>query len=394
MEGIFIPLFTILVMTLVIWKAGEGFESASDYLGRNLSNGVKGATINAIGSSLPELLTTLFFLFILRSAEGFAAGLGTTAGSAAFNVAVIPFVIGLVVYVKFNKTEVPISRKVILRDGIALILVNILLLVMTKSGGVMDGDVFKATLTWREGLYLMVFYLLYLAYLFIKMDKKEKEVKGSKFYNNSKVPGRKKREIFASILKFRFEQAFVGNGTITTTRAWLLLIFSMTIMSGGCYGLAEASIHLGAALDIPIFIVSVIIAAAATSVPDTFLSYKDALKGNYDDSISNAFGSNVFDIGFAVGFPVLLYGLVYNDIVLDKVVYEQVSELLVLSLMLTVIVFVLFIVRDKLTIQKLSFVFLLYFVFIIAVWGMSGKSEFFNEFSHLLLEISDWFMIT
>ena len=43
----------------------------------------------------------------------------------------------------------------------------------------------------------------------------------------------------------------------------------------------------------------VIIAAAATSVPDTILSIKDARKGNYNDAISNALGSNIFDICFA-----------------------------------------------------------------------------------------------
>ena len=41
-------------------------------------------------------------------------------------------------------------------------------------------------------------------------------------------------------------------------------------------------------LDLPISIVAVIIAAAATSVPDTILSIKDAKKGNYNDAISNA----------------------------------------------------------------------------------------------------------
>ena len=74
-------------------------------------------------------------------------------------------------------------------------------------------------------------------------------------------------------------------------------------------------------LDLPISIIAVIIAAAATSVPDTILSVKDALKGNYNDAISNAIGSNVFDIGFALGFPVLMFSILYSmwqfDVVTD-----------------------------------------------------------------------------
>ena len=48
-----------------------------------------------------------------------------------------------------------------------------------------------------------------------------------------------------------------------------------------------------------------------TSVPDTILSVKDAMKGNYNDAISNAIGSNVFDIGFVLGFPILMFSVLY-----------------------------------------------------------------------------------
>ena len=382
-------------MALVIWKSGEGFESASDYLGRNLSDGVKGATINAIGSSLPELLTTIFFLFILRNAEGFAAGLGTTAGSAVFNAALIPFIVVLAVYFKFNKSEITISRKVIFRDGVALILVNILLLVVINSNffGEAVGNGYIYSLTWKEGALLMVFYLFYLAYLFIKMSKSKRDnVTGEKI-DRSKIPSRSKVEILRSIRKFNFEQAFVGHGTITQTRAWLLLIFSMLIMSAGCYGLAEASIMLGDALGIPIFIVSVIIAAAATSVPDTFLSYKDALKGNYDDSISNAFGSNVFDIGFAVGFPVLIFGLIFGEISLDTYILKDISELLVLLLFITIAVFLIFISSKKLSIWKVVIVFLFYVLFIFITLAKTEDVEMVRPVSEFLLEFSNYFNI-
>ena len=62
--GIIIPLILIAICCVVIWRAGDGFMTASEYVGRNLSEGVRGATINAIASSMPELFTTLFFLFV------------------------------------------------------------------------------------------------------------------------------------------------------------------------------------------------------------------------------------------------------------------------------------------------------------------------------------------
>ena len=64
--GIIIPLFLIIFSSLIIWKASNGFDDASSFLGRNLTEGVKGATINAISSSMPELLTSIFFLLFLK----------------------------------------------------------------------------------------------------------------------------------------------------------------------------------------------------------------------------------------------------------------------------------------------------------------------------------------
>merc|ERR1719424_2479123 len=62
------------------------------------------------------------------------------------------------------------------------------------------------------------------------------------------------------------------------------------------------------------YFTAVILGAAASSVPDTYISYKNAMKGDYDDAVANAIGSNIFDICFALGFPLFLYGLIYGEI--------------------------------------------------------------------------------
>ena len=378
----------ILITSFVIWKSGEGFESASDYLGRNLSNGVKGATINAIGSSMPELLTTFFFLFLLKNAEGFAGGLGTTAGSAVFNAVVIPFIVGISVFFKFKKTSLSFSKKVVIRDGISLILVDILLIIMIKSGSE-NG----AGLSWKEGAILMGFYILYLVYLFAKMDKNDKSPIQKESKQIREVIKRKKRDVFKSLGGFNFTEAFLGPHEINNKRAWTLLLFSMIVMSAGCYGLVEGSIYLGEAIGIPIFVVSVVIVAAATSVPDTYLSFKDASKGNYDDSLSNAFGSNVFDIGFAIGFPIFIFGLIYGDINLSSSIERDISELLILLLIITVIVFIIFISGSQLTVVKVFSLFALYISFLVIVLAKAFELEFIKGLSEILYKISDYFVI-
>ena len=111
--GLLIPLIIIALCCLVIWRAGDGFMVASEYVGRNLSEGVRGATINAIASSMPEVFTSCFFLFVLNDATGFSGGIGTTAGSAIFNSMVIPAVSIIAVISMGMVKRIEISRKAV-----------------------------------------------------------------------------------------------------------------------------------------------------------------------------------------------------------------------------------------------------------------------------------------
>ena len=54
--GIALPCILIFFTCLIIWRACDGFETASEYIGKDLSEGVRGGTINAISSSLPSCL--------------------------------------------------------------------------------------------------------------------------------------------------------------------------------------------------------------------------------------------------------------------------------------------------------------------------------------------------
>ena len=111
--GVVIPLILIILTSVIIWKSSDGFDKASTYLGRNLSDGVKGATINAISSSMPELLTTIFFLIFLKDAEGFSGGIGTVAGSGVFNAMIIPALSIMVVYFYGISKSVTISKRLL-----------------------------------------------------------------------------------------------------------------------------------------------------------------------------------------------------------------------------------------------------------------------------------------
>ena len=119
----------------------------------------------------------------------------------------------------------------------------------------------------------------------------------------------KTRRVCSQTFDFRPQQSLFGGKDFTKNSAWVVVLFATATIGGACYFLAEAVIHSAAALNVPAYFTAVILGAAATSVPDTVISYKDAMKGDYDDAVSNAVGSNIFDICVALGLPLLAYCL-------------------------------------------------------------------------------------
>ena len=78
---------------------------------------------------------------------------------------------------------------------------------------------------------------------------------------------------------------------------WLGLLTYVMVM------LVEKVAHC---LEIPTDIIGVTVLAVGTSAPDCIGSILVARKGKGDMAVSNAFGSNVFDICFCVGIPFLI----------------------------------------------------------------------------------------
>ena len=292
--GLLIPIILVAFCSIVIWRSVDGFTVASDYLGRNLSDGVKGATINAIASSMPELFTTIFFLFFLNDVDGFSGGIGTTAGSAIFNAMIIPAIAILaVIYAGMTKV-VTVSKKVIRRDGIALILTEAILIVLISGN----------SLHWWHGAILMGIYVIYITYMLTTMTKGDK-------VDNETYHEQKQSESLGIVeseekdssrlqqgMTLDFEGIFIGGQKMTNANAWPLLITSTLTIAVSCYLLVLACEWIGAksytvpligtfeGLDIPILFVALIIASMASSIPDTIISMKDAQKGNYDDAVS------------------------------------------------------------------------------------------------------------
>jgi cation:H+ antiporter len=88
--------------------------------------------------------------------------------------------------------------------------------------------------------------------------------------------------------------------------AWGVIAVCTLIAAVACYWLVAVTRATAEQLEVPIFFVAVIVAAAASSVPDTFLSIAAARHGDDSGAVSNAFGSNIFDICICLSIPLLI----------------------------------------------------------------------------------------
>lgn len=375
--GILIPLVLVFLTCLLIWRACDGFEIASEYIGRNLSEGVRGGTINAISSSVPELFTTLIALFVLADRDGFAIGIGTTAGSALFNGMIIPAaciltVIGATI-LGVRVTSVNVSTKVLLRDGISLIFCEFILILLING----------QRLHWWQGLILMGLYFSYLALMLLSMksasDTDSGESAEDDDKDDDKDDGDAGDEAPSSALGKLFywlslgplmdlERHFIRDHHRQAMQeerwnGWPLLLTSTAVITVACWLLVKACEWLGTGsehdpsytlfgqefvgLGMPAMFVAVIFASMATSVPDTVMSIRDARDGDYDDAVANALGSNIFDICFALGFPLFLFTLFYGPIEMSPEIARQSGELRLMLLMLTIVGFLIYFIGRR-----------------------------------------------
>lgn len=352
-----ISLFLVAITMYVIKFACDSFEPAADYLGTTvykMGPGIRGASIEAVASSLPELFTTLFLLFFFHDEDGFSAGIATCAGSAVFNGAVIPAICILGVIGKEidgeTVTQIELGRSTLVRDGCFFMFAEIVFIVFLNG----------SELSWWMGGSLMFIYVIYAAVLIQGVGTADEQDDEIAFTGNPMLAGQEESadqdleladrtkggedtednaetdeskpteensnddlpSCGEALVTFNFNVLIYSvdvEDFSSASQAWVVLLCSTLVIAFACYVLAEAVMLSAKALDIAPYFTAVILGAAASSVPDTYISYKDALKGDYDDAVANAIGSNIFDICFALGFPLFLYGLIYGSVSMNEV---------------------------------------------------------------------------
>ena len=285
-------------ISIVISEACDPFSDAAQWVGHELQipGSVRGATLDAIASSMPELFTGLFFVMValsgtLSDAERLAAGsdgygstIATCAGSSIYNLILIPALCAIMVsYKRPERPTLSIESDVLYRDGIWTFCVQAGLLVFLC----------QRELTWHMGVAAIVAYFVYVLHLYISTRRFQSNLASGQLVQEDV-------EDSASVLFGRFDIQLQWSSAIT------ILIIATAIAAVACYFLVELTNYSAHQMGVPPFFVAVILTAAVSSVPDTFLSMNSAKRGDDSGAVSNVFGSNIFDVCIGMSIPLLV----------------------------------------------------------------------------------------
>lgn len=329
----------ILAFYLLAVVCEEFFVGSLDEISKRLKlpSDVAGATFMAVGSSAPELFTSLFAVF--RPGEHGDIGAGTIVGSAIFNILVI---IGASAAFKRAK----LTWQPVIRDTIFYVLTILLLFAVFWDGKVVFAEA-------------LIFVLGYALYVFtVVIWKKILPYKDTDIIEM--VEEGQKKNAFAKASKQLL--SFIIPDPVKKPNAFMLTFgISIILLAVLSYILVEAAVGIGDILRINPTIIALTVLAAGTSIPDLLSSIIVAKQGRGDMAVSNAVGSNIFDILFGLGFPWVLVFLLKGESVISVGRDNLMSSVFLLLATVVAILFIL-ITRNWTIGRKAGFLLILLYI--------------------------------
>jgi len=269
MLGLYASLGLVVVATVVIWRGAARFEGAAERLSKHygLPVAVHGAVVVAVGSSFPEISSVVISTLVH---DEFSLGVGAIVGSAIFNLLVIPAVSALAT------DELASTRDIVHKDAQFYVISVLVLFVVFALGAtyVPGGTNRAALLTPTLALLPLATYAIYV------------------FLHQQDVSDHDPEVVT----------------DVRPGREWAMLVVGLLVIAVGVEGIVRAALSLGVIFDTPSFLWGLTVIAAATSLPDTFVSVRAARAGDSVTSLTNVLGSNTFNLLVAIPVGVLLAG--------------------------------------------------------------------------------------
>jgi K+-dependent Na+/Ca+ exchanger-like protein len=263
-----------------------------------LSSDVAGATFMAVGSSAPELFVA--FLALTKISEQQAIGAGTIVGSAIFNILVIVGVSALV-------RRAFLTWQPLVRDMLFYIVSIIVLLITFMDGaiGLFDALIFVGIYI----LYLLSFKFWQKLFPYTsKDDLNQQQDLEEHLQYETRISQLSIKNILDKVLLIFFGNLKKNPKLLVYN--FLLSVFFLALLS---HLMVDSAVEIAHFFNVPSAIIGLTILAAGTSIPDLLSSMSVAKRGKGDMAISNAVGSNIFDIAIGLGLPWVVFILITGE---------------------------------------------------------------------------------
>lgn len=302
--GIFL-IFAILSLIHVIGVVSDGrFMDWTEYFKKKLKldNFTAGETIQALGTSAPEISISFLGLYIMG--ENPALGLATIIGSAIFQITVV---IGVPLF--YAPTSTTIEYKGLLRTAFVYGGSVLLLYIFLTNDNVLSA---------LELSVLALYHIAYITYI-IKGHKNSHEKDTEKTHPVEEEELESKSWVLKKIdtlLKKipapEDKHAFVGKFPLG-------FFLTILVIAVACAFFIEASVGFAEMIGVSSGLIALTVLAGGSSVPELFSNIPLAKKGNIDQAIGNAFGSNTLDICISFALISIPYAFFNGGISGDNV---------------------------------------------------------------------------
>lgn len=264
-DGGLVALVTLALSIGVLWIGAEVFVSHAARVARRfgLSELVVGLTVVAMGTSAPEVAVSVDAALVGNGNIAVA----NVVGSNLFNIGIVLGGIAAIVGVRS-------SAQMVRRDGTAMVLSTLLLLVV----------LWDLRVSRLEGVVLLVAFVGYLTILFVRPDKTGEDSMDQPVEDS---------------MDERMEDPMDERGA--TWRTALFLVGGLGTIVVGAHFLVESAVVVAESAGLSEWVIGETIVAVGTSTPEIVASVAAARKGMGDIAAGNLIGSNVFNALFVLG---------------------------------------------------------------------------------------------
>ena len=288
MLALWIFIFVVSLAALV--KGADWMLESAERIGLavGLSPFIVGVTIVGLGTSFPEVISSIFA--ILAGANEIVA-----ANAIGSNIANILLVVGI---------SAIVGRNLVVTKN----LIDLDLPLIAATTALFAGVAFDGVITQLESLILFATFTIYFVYTLTH----EAEDASTGTDTSGVIPNRNERRHLLDPRKIT-DIIRKNNRPEISWLDGVLLVVGVASLAFGAKYLIDSVIKLSEIIGIGTGPIALFAVAVGTSLPELLVSVKAAWQKKSEVALGNIFGSNVFNLLFVVGAPGLFVTLTLDD---------------------------------------------------------------------------------